>query len=65
MIGEINWFNQEKGWGFIRSEGFPRGVFLHRKNMKFPIVEALTDVPVHFDVETTDKGPQAHNVRKA
>ena len=65
MIGEINWFNKEKGWGFIRANGYAKGVFLHRKQLRFPIEEAVPNLAVHFDVETTVKGAQARNVRKA
>jgi CspA family cold shock protein len=61
--GTVKWFNAEKGFGFIaQSEG--ADVFVHYKAIDmtgFKSLEAGQDV--EFEVQQTDKGLQASNVK--
>jgi CspA family cold shock protein len=61
--GTVKWFNAEKGFGFIAQ---PEGadVFVHYKAIQmqgFKSLDAGQDV--EFDVEQTEKGLQASNVK--
>jgi CspA family cold shock protein len=61
--GTVKWFNAEKGFGFIaQSEG--ADVFVHYKAIQmqgFKSLDAGQDV--EFDLEQTEKGLQASNVK--
>ena len=62
MKGKIKWFNARKGYGFIIGED-GKEVFVHRTAL--PEGLALNDGDeVQFDVEASDRGPQAKNVKK-
>jgi cold shock CspA family protein len=55
-------FNSERGFGFIESGR--RSYFVHvSKVIGLPFDESLIGQQVKFDVEATDKGYQAVNVR--
>lgn len=63
--GKIKFFDSQKGFGFINPDEGDKDIFVHRNN-----VENLgfdqgfeDDEPVEFDVEETDKGLSAVNVR--
>ena len=62
--GTVKWFNAEKGFGFIsREDG--SDVFVHFSAIQgdgFKTLEA--GQAVTFDVEDSDRGPQAVNVEK-
>ena len=61
--GTVKWFNAEKGFGFIaQSEG--ADVFVHYKAIEmtgFKSLDAGQDV--EFEVQETEKGLQASNVK--
>ena len=64
MKGNVKMFNKEKGFGFIRTEE-GNDVFFHYSAL---LVEGFkTAEPgeaVEFEVEDSDRGPRAKNIRK-
>jgi CspA family cold shock protein len=53
-------FNQSKGFGFITPESGEKDVFVHANN----VIDNISDGDkVSFDLESTEKGPSAINVR--
>lgn len=63
MKGTVKWYNARKGYGFITGED-GKEVFVHRTAI--PSELSLNDGDsVQFEVETSDRGPQAKSVKKA
>jgi len=63
MIGKVKWFNDEKGWGFIRQE---KGldVFVHQSQIvRSGRRRLFEDEIVEFEIQEGPKGPQATRVR--
>ncbi len=60
--GTVKFFNETKGFGFIKVDGSDKEVFVHASGLKEDIQE--NDV-VNFDMEDGKKGPNAVNVRLA
>jgi len=58
LSGVVKFFNEQKGFGFISSEG--KDVFVHLSGLKDPIKEGDN---VTFEMIDSDKGPKANNVR--
>tara|TARA_B100001059_G_scaffold4128_1_gene3450 strand:+ start:178 stop:369 length:192 start_codon:yes stop_codon:yes gene_type:complete len=59
-LGTVKFFNQSKGFGFITPESGDKDVFVHANN----IIDNISDGDkVSFDLESTEKGPSAINVR--
>ena len=63
MKGTVKWYNGRKGYGFITGED-SKEVFVHRTALATGIILNEGD-SVEFDIESTDRGPQAKNVKKA
>jgi CspA family cold shock protein len=64
MKGKVKMFNKEKGYGFIRTDD-NRDVFFHHSSILMDGYKtAETGEAVEFEVEETDKGPRAKNIRK-
>ena len=62
MKGTIKWYNARKGYGFIQSEN-NEDVFVHRTAI--PMELSLNEGDnVEFEVEKSERGPQAKNVKK-
>jgi len=60
--GKVAWFNNAKGFGFLKHEGAP-DVFCHYTAIQIEGYKSLKeDDPVEFDIEQGEKGPQAANV---
>ena len=60
-IGQIKWYNANKGYGFImRGEG--EEIFFHRSAMLAELEKLADGQWVLYDVETTGKGPEATDV---
>lgn len=62
MQGTVKWFNAKKGWGFITdTEG--NEIFVHFSKINMEGFKELKDgEAVEYDIEESDKGPQAVNV---
>ena len=64
--GSVKWFNAEKGFGFIERENEGGDVFVHFSAIQGDGFKTLEEgQAVTFDIETSDRGPQATNVVKA
>lgn len=65
MKGQVKWFNNSKGYGFIgRSDG--PDVFVHYTAIEGDGYRTLTEGDmVEFEIVPDPKGPQAANVVKA
>jgi CspA family cold shock protein len=65
MKGTVKWFNDSKGYGFIKS---PQGdeVFVHFSAIQAEGFRTLSEgEQVEFEVRESDEGPQAANVIRA
>jgi len=63
--GKVKWFNDKKGYGFI-NENEGRDIFVHFSAIDMPGFKTLSEGDaVIFDVEESDRGPEAKNVRKS
>ena len=61
-VGKVKWFNAEKGFGFITSEE-GKDIFVHFSAIQADGYKTLEEgQTVDYDVEETDRGPQAQNV---
>jgi CspA family cold shock protein len=62
LIGEVKWFNNSKGYGFIRKADGEE-VFVHHTGIVGSGFKTLQEGhQVEFRVEQTNKGPQAVDV---
>lgn len=65
MKGTVKWFNDSKGYGFIRS---PQGddVFVHFSAIATDGFRTLAEgEEVEFEIHESERGPQATNVVRA
>ena len=64
MIGQVKWFNDSKGFGFITPEDGSKDVFCHQSEIVIDGFRTLHEgQSVEFTVEDTPKGPSAKNVK--
>lgn len=64
--GTVKWFNESKGYGFIKPSDGGKDVFVHFSAIQGSGFRTLAEgQAVDFDVESGPKGPQAANVRVA
>ncbi len=62
--GTVKWFNDRKGYGFINQEE-GEDVFVHFSSIDEAGFKSLSEGNrVSFDVEESDRGPEAKNVKK-
>jgi CspA family cold shock protein len=62
--GIVKWFNDKKGYGFI-NEDQGRDIFVHFSAIDMQGFKTLSEGDVViFDIEESDRGPEAKNVRK-
>ena len=62
--GIVKWFNDRKGYGFISQED-GNDVFVHFSSIDAPGYKTLSEGDnVDFEIEESDRGPEAKNVRK-
>jgi len=63
--GTIKWFSSKKGYGFIEQEN-GKDLFVHYSAINMDGFKTLSDGDrVHFDVNDSERGPEAKNVTKA
>ena len=61
--GEVKWFNNTKGWGFITSEGNGEDIFVHFSAISGTGYKTLVaGQAVNFDLQRGDRGLHAINV---
>lgn len=60
--GVVTFFNESKGYGFIRDLQTQESIFVHATSLAEPITE---QDKVTFEVNMTPKGPNAVEVKKA
>ena len=58
--GTVKFFNYKKGFGFITLKDSEEEIFVHSTNL---IDKIRDNSKVTFDIEKSDKGPIATNVR--
>lgn len=65
MKGKVKMFSKEKGFGFIHTdEG--KDVFFHYSELQMEgFKTAEVGEEVEFDLQESDRGPRASNIRKA
>lgn len=64
MKGTVKWFNAEKGYGFISTEG-GEDVFVHFSAIQGDGFKSLDEgQEVEFEITEGNRGPQAANVTK-
>ena len=60
--GNVKWFNDQKGYGFIEQEDGP-DVFVHHSGINATGFKSLNEGDqVSFEIVQGDKGPAATNV---
>jgi len=65
MKGTVKWFNESKGYGFIRQNG-GEDVFVHFTAIQSEGFRTLSEgEEVEFEVRESERGRQAENVVKA
>ena len=62
--GTVKWFNNQKGYGFIREDN-GNEIFVHFSGLNMEGYKTLSqEDAVEFDITEGDRGPQATNVTK-
>lgn len=62
--GTVEWFNAEKGYGFISPDDGSEDVFAHYTAIPSGGCQTLDEnQKVQFDIVRGPKGPQAENIR--
>jgi len=65
MKGKVKWFNESKGFGFATPEDGSKDVFVHFSSITGSGFKTLAEnEAIEFDIENSNKGPRAVNVRK-
>ena len=65
LNGAVLWFNDNKGYGFIKREDKEKDIFVHISAVQNSGLDNLKkDEQLTFEVEDSDKGPSAVNLQK-
>ena len=63
--GTVKWFNNKKGYGFINTDN-GRDIFVHFSSVEMDGYKSLNEgEQVTFEIEESDRGPEAKKVRRA
>ena len=62
MKGTVKWYNARKGYGFIQGED-EKDVFVHQSAIPNGIYINEGD-KVEYEIEESEKGPQATKIKK-
>ena len=63
--GIVKWFSNKKGFGFIEQED-GSDIFVHYSSIDMDGFKTIAEGErVTFEVEESDRGPSAKNVKKA
>ncbi|WRH68449.1 MAG: cold-shock protein [Planktothrix sp. GU0601_MAG3] len=63
MKGQVKWFNEEKGFGFITPADGSKDVFVHFSAIRSSGFKTLAEGQnVEFEIEQGQKGPSAVNL---
>ena len=62
--GQVKWFNDQKGYGFIQRDDGEKDIFVHFSALQGDGFKTLKEGQrVRFEVEDSPKGPKAKNVQ--
>lgn len=62
-IGIVKWFNNAKGFGFIRTENFDGDIFAHFTSIEGDGYRSLKmGQKVQFELQDGDKGASAYHI---
>ena len=62
--GQVKWFNEQKGYGFIQRDDGEKDIFVHFSGIEGDGFRILKEgQKVSFEVEDSPKGPKAKNVK--
>lgn len=65
QTGTVKWFNDQKGYGFIRQDGIEEDIFVHHSAIKMDGFRTLNPGEiVEFEVNRDEKGMKAINVTR-
>ena len=63
-VGQVKWFNDAKGYGFIEQDDGD-DVFVHHSEIQMEGFKTLSEgQQVQFEITQGPKGPQASNVTR-
>jgi cold shock protein len=66
VTGTVKWFDSKKGFGFIQGPDEDKDVFVHYTSIEGEGFRSLKDgEAVEFELVESDKGLQAHHVRRS
>lgn len=64
--GVVKWFNDQKGFGFIRMDGLDEDIMVHYSAIQMEGFKTLPKgMSVDFKIKKDEKGLKAVDVRKA
>ncbi|WP_275423801.1 cold-shock protein [Virgisporangium ochraceum] len=61
--GTVSWYDEDKGFGFIAPDSGAEDVFVHARSLAEGLTWLTEGDRVAYEVVSSDKGPQARDVR--